>query len=340
MKVKALQFEKAMSAALFVLLLVAVGMKNALAQNEVATLQHGDDMTAFYGRNAFVEAHAAATDGDVITLSSGTFNKTDITKAIILHGAGCVSDTLGNTPTIITGGTLYLDVPNDSVYLIIEGIAFQSQIQYRNNLYNAKIIKCNLSGLNWSNNSGTMVNDVQIINCWNCQGYDVTIKSMNNSVSVINSVIRQIGHYGGDYVNVYNSIIGSSGNYSGFNLHSCIVTNNNIHQFTNSYAYNCIEIGNMFSNSVTTFNCILVDAYSDVFESFDGTYSNNSDFHLKEEIATTFLGNDGTEVGIYGGMMPYKIHPSYMILNRCNVAPRSTIDGKLSVDIEVLTGHE
>ncbi len=344
MKAKALPFGKAISAALFVLLLSVVGMKNALAQTQVATLQHGDDMSAFYGANAFVEAHAAATDGDIITLSSGTFNQTTITKAITLHGAGCVADTLGISPTIITN-TCIINVPNESVYLIIEGIAFQSQVYHYGNLYRAKFIKCDFNGgiTNSNSISVCMVNDVQFINC-RING-SARINSCNNSVSFINCVVAILYHYQTtvvnplDYINMYNSIIcGFQSSTKNYNLYNCILGSSNNVQLSNSYAYNCIEVGSVFSNSVNTYDCMSVDSYSDVFESFDGTFSNYADFHLKEEIATSFLGNDGTEVGIYGGMSPYNTRPSYLILNRCIVAPRSTVDGKLSVDIEVING--
>ena len=347
MKFNSLQFGKAMSAALFVLLLSVAGMKNALAQNQVATLQHGEEMSAYYGMNALVEAHAAAIDGDVITLSSGTFAKTDITKAITLHGAGCAADTLGNMPTLISGG-FSINVPNDSIYLIIEGIFFQNDITYRNNLYYAKFIKCRLNNLlmdGWAR----MFRDVQFVNCM-IDGYAV-IWSDNYSVSFINCAIASLKHsiiwYGtaqtSTCVHVYNSIIGqldtrNTNNIpSGFNLYNSIIGPNyrNV-QVSDSYAYNCIEIDTVFSSSVLMYNCMRVNSYSDVFESFDGTFSQNADYHLKEEIVTSFLGNDGREVGIYGGAMPYDPRPSYLILNRCNVANRSTIDGKLSVDIEVI----
>ena len=83
-----------------------------------------------------------------------------------------------------------------------------------------------------------------------------------------------------------------------------------------------------------------VDGFDDVFETFAGTVTYDNSYELKEEITTSFLGNDGTEVGIYGGMMPYDPRPTYMRMKRCNVAPRSTIDNKLSVEIEVLTDGE
>ena len=59
---------------LFVLLLSVVGTKNTFAQNQVAILQHNDTLSAFYGPDALSAAHTAASDGDIITLSSGNFN--------------------------------------------------------------------------------------------------------------------------------------------------------------------------------------------------------------------------------------------------------------------------
>lgn len=356
MKTKSLQIGKAMSAALFVLLLSVAGMKNALAQTQVATLQHGDEMSAFYGMNALVEAHSAATDGDIITLSSGSFTKTNITKAITLHGAGCVPDTLGIMPTIVSGN-FDIDISNDSTYLIIEGICFQDNITYLNYLFYAKFIKCNMNSILrhfGSTNRGKFVRQVQFINC---HINDVAeILSLNNSVSFINCSIAKLKHsYNWDYndystyVNVYNSIIGqvtsaypSLNEYKpgNLNLYNCIVNAENNLLLVNSYAYNCIEIETVFSSSVQTFNCMTVESYSDVFETFDGSFSNDADYHLNDNIATTFLGNDGREVGIYGGAMPYNPRPSYLILNRCNVANRSTIDGKLSVDIEIIAEDE
>lgn len=353
MKTKSLQIGKAMSAALFVLLLMVAGTKNVLAQTQVATLQHGDEMTAFYGMNALVEAHAAAVDGDIITLSSGTFTKTDITKTITLHGAGCTADTLGNTPTIVAG-SFSISGLSDSYYLDIEGISF-GDITYYNTLYHVKFRKCNVNTIS---NGGTYqsaatMKDVQFVNCLIGSA---EIRSSNDNVSIINCVIGSLKHIGRSYGSiyststyVYNSIIGMkrTGDYYSHNgnlyLYNCIVSENNTGnergQLYESTAYNCIEIDSVFTSSVQTYNCMSVNSYSEVFESFDGTFSFDTDYSLKEEIATSFLGNDGREVGIYGGVMPYDPRPSYLILSRYNVANRSTIDGKLSVEIEVITNE-
>ena len=85
--------------------------------------------------------------------------------------------------------------------------------------------------------------------------------------------------------------------------------------------------------------------FPSVFETFVNWTANfsaliNERFILKSDFATSFLGNDGTEVGIHGGEAPYNPRPNYMVLKQCNVANQSTIDGKLSVEIQVVSEGE
>ena len=333
MKFNSLQFGKAMSAALFVLLLSVVGMTNAFAQTQTATLQHAGNISAFTGPDAFAEAHAAAEDGDTITLSSGNFNSCNITKAITLHGAGIVPDTLGITPTRISGN-FDISNTNDSLFLIVEGIDFSfNYLWYRQAIYRAKFIRCHFNGYEF--NSDSHLFDVQFINCLINTDF-FSVRSSSNSVMLINCVIRGLYNWGNSTL-VFNSIINMYGYSSSSNLHlyNCIVGNAN--QIYGTRAYNCIQVGSAFS-SVETTDCLAVESYSDVFENWEGNFAVDADYSLKEEIASGFLGNDGTEVGIFGGMMPFNPRPSYLISYRCTVASRTTVDGKLSVDVEVVTG--
>ena len=87
-------------------------------------------------------------------------------------------------------------------------------------------------------------------------------------------------------------------------------------------------------------NVMEVDGYDDVFETFDGTVTFDNICQLKNDIATNFLGHDGTEVGIYGGVMPYRTRPNYMIIKNCNVAGQTDENKKLSVEIELLNAGE
>ena len=75
----------------FLLLVALVAtVVGASAQGQTATLQQGDKMTPFYGRDAFVQAYNAAQKGAVITLSAGDFNTVDsITKQVTIIGNGC-----------------------------------------------------------------------------------------------------------------------------------------------------------------------------------------------------------------------------------------------------------
>ena len=62
-----------------------------LADGLTATLQQGDQMTPFYGVDAFKEAYQAADSGAVITLSIGTFNVIDtINKSLTIIGASAM----------------------------------------------------------------------------------------------------------------------------------------------------------------------------------------------------------------------------------------------------------
>lgn len=78
------------------------------------------------------------------------------------------------------------------------------------------------------------------------------------------------------------------------------------------------------------------EAIKSVFKTYNGTndFSFNELYELTDEAKTKYLGSDGTQVGLYGGM-GFDLVPSTLQITKCEVAPRSTKDGKLSVKIEV-----
>ena len=225
MKAKALQFGKAMSAALFVLLLVVVGSKNALAQTQVATLQHGDDVSVFYGTNAFVEAHTAAETGDIITLSSGTFVPTTITKAITLRGAGCMTDSITATLPTIIPGDFTINSENDSIFFSCEGIYFTGQVRYKR-LNAPNFIRCNFETFTDNDNTNnTNMQNAQFVNCKfryiavsyrssnttfiNCVSWKTSIHDF--SVVAYNSIIR-LNYWDASAFTSINCIVGKVGN--------------------------------------------------------------------------------------------------------------------------------
>jgi len=337
MKVNTLQLRRALGAALFVLLLSVAGTKNALAQNQVAILQHNDTVTAFYGINAFQQAHAAAVNGDTITLSSGDFNACNITKAVTLHGAGMVSDTLGVIRTRIMND-FTINVNNNSEFLTIEGIYFNggAAVLY-SDLHHAIFKKCYFPSFDCVNSwASSHLHDVLFYDCLINYCY---IRSAADGVVFYNCVLNSFRNYADSSsptVFVYNSIIKPvETDQSYLNLYNCIIAGN-VSYIQSQYADHCIEIGEeSFPSTVSAYNCMTANSYSDVFETWDGTFAIDADYSLKTEIATTFLGHDGTQVGIFGGLMPFSFRPSYLRPYRCYVPGFTTTDGHLNVEVEV-----
>ena len=108
--------------------------------------------------------------------------------------------------------------------------------------------------------------------------------------------------------------------------------------YSSNIAFNCVSNNsNMFSYVPANNNKIA--ATSAVFKSFDGTYSDQQTFELTDTAKETYKGIDGTEIGIYGGNMPFSAVTTNPQITKCNVAAKSTADGKLSVDIEVNGGE-
>lgn len=99
-------------------------------------------------------------------------------------------------------------------------------------------------------------------------------------------------------------------------------------------AYNCIALSqnqkdnNPFVNGSANGNNTFIETYySNPF--VEGTFYNLIDA-LK-----VYKGTDGKEVGIHGGSLPFSPRTSNPQIVKFDVAPRTTRDGKLSVDIEV-----
>ena len=322
---------------LFLSLVALVMATMSYAQSSMlATLSHEGNISTFYGASALKDAYNAAANGDVITLSSGSFNAVDIAKGLTIRGAGMGIDDLSNSePTVITGD-FKINIPSTvTTRLTLEGIYHNHTIYINSAFKNGTFLKSRFKEINYSN-SATVTNLTMI----HCKVASDIYFSSNSSASFVNCVI----------------FVNSSGlSSSNCEFNNCIVKNSDLWYLGRSYfknsilvatnssgylssdavAYNCVAIGaaNAFENIPNTTN--VVKNYSDVFKTFKGTYNDSETFELTETAKTTLKGLDGTQVGIYGGNMPFSATPSNPQITKCNVAGKSTADGKLSVDIEV-----
>lgn len=60
-------------------------------------------------------------------------------------------------------------------------------------------------------------------------------------------------------------------------------------------------------------------------------------FIMTEEAQQTYLGDDGTQVGIHGGALPIDPIPDNLLVTKCSIAPKTTASGKLAIEIQVST---
>lgn len=310
------------------------------AQQQVATLVHNGNVRIFYGANGFVEAHNAAVSGDAINLSAGVFESCNITKNITLRGAGWK----GAESTIIDG-EVYLEVPSrDTVSrLYIEGIYFDDYLHVDSALNASSIMRCFIEHLEMSNDFGTMANCVMsnvdftfrrtvsatFVNCVLCEMY----MTFSHDINVINSICTPYNHgYSRPLYGRYDNCIfvDSYGNtimHSSATANNCVYCGSSTTFFNSVYGSNNVSVGSS------------LDALFEDPSNITTSFNENASFVLTQTAKTQYLGDDGTEVGIYGGLVPFSEQPSFPRITKMQVGKKTTADGKLSVDIEVTSAE-
>lgn len=325
---------------LFISLATVLVASVCFAQSSMlATLSHDGEISTYYGATALREAYNAATHGDIITLSSGSFVSVDIAKAITIRGAGMeINETVHTEPTVITGDFV-INIPDDvTERLTIEGIYSNNELSYKGTLRNATFIKNRFKEVDYySSTDGRLINATFI----HCRIADAFYLANESSASCVNCVLWYPKSNSGTSSNFefqnciikcYDFLSVQSSSYK-----NCILlTDFSSSQISGScVAYNCVgNINYLFSNIPNTSNT--VKQWTETFKTLTTTNYNDSEtFELNDEAKTSLLGLDGTQVGIYGGNMPFNSTPTNPQITKCNVAAKSTADGKLSVDITV-----
>lgn len=347
---------KKLIVSLFVLLCTTM----SFAQTSLlATLSHEGSISTYYGSSALKEALEKATDGDAITLSAGQFLAANITKNVTLRGAGMSvrTDSIYSHEATIVQGAFEI-APTDSTTgrIIVEGVYFTSGITYKGLVRNPLFMKSRFSTVK-SGDGGRIVN-ATLIHCRVASSFGL---ADNSNACFVNSVVWDPYNVGlkGSNFEFDNCVVGSiKGCYTG--------------DVINSYYKNCMIMANCTAGtanphycipySCTAINCVGCSSYekldnygnnifyhlssknttnknvakpSDVLKTGGLTYNDSEKYELTDEAKTKYLGTDGKQIGIYGGSLPYEEDPTTPQITKCNVAAKSTADGKLSVDIEV-----
>ena len=314
----------------------------------IATLFHDGDIKTFYGTGALRSAHAAAVHGDVITLSSGSFTATDIKKAVTLRGAGMEYDSISVTEPTIISGDFSIQIASDSTLqnnnLVMEGIYHNADgvITVNGSLANPQFVKCRLYMIRCSSSGMYYANFINCVIARQVYFYDY------GSATFVNCYVNDLYQYNSRSSHEFQNCVVKDDNF--FNVHNTVFRNcflyaastTNCNLPTFSPAYNCVgytdsTTGGIFTNQSNTTNT-KVSSLSDVFKTWTGSSLANfkaERLELTDAAKTKYLGSDGTQIGIYGGSIPFDPRPSNPQITKLNVASKSTADGKLSVDIEV-----
>lgn len=320
-------------------LLLSIVITAGAQSVQVATLTHDGAVSTYSGANALRDAYSAAVDGDVITLSSGSFSSVNFEKRITVRGAG-MGVKINNTdlyiaPTILNGG-FEIKADGDGVNCFkLEGI-LSEQTVYLKGVNDAQLSKCKFLKLDYNTGEGGFERTSFV----NCVLNRASI-CYNANMTFYGCFLRDFAaQSSGSHHTITNCILELSEGYN-FSDSPCVVKNS-IYLNTNGYehcgnegtVFNSIWSGPMtsydncsFKNTLESHNNTVVPDGTQLFK--EGTF-----YQLTDE-AKQYLGDDGTEVGIYGGSLPFDPQPTNPQITKFNVSPKTTADGKLSVDIEV-----
>ena len=325
-------------------LTTAAGSAQTNSDQATATLQSGDKVSVFYGKDALKYACEAARDsGDVITLSAGLFNATTIQKSLHIIGNGFVKDEAnGKYPTIIYGNLEFKprETADGGTTIGYDGTKLEGFIHSRYAFYYTDNVK--LQG------KGT-INNFSIIKCKLTVGAEINTATKNLTIRqcVAEAPISLNNKAHG---NIY-----VAGSYlSGFSSHSSdgIVTMDHT-VFNGSLAYgkasNSILAG--AGNGIMAESCIFMETtpdnvigasnrfdckYADVFKN-DVTNLEWSDDenHFALKYPDEYVGTDGTQVGLYGGPYPYNPTPTTPQITKSDIDTTVGADGILKVSVTV-----
>lgn len=339
---------------MFSLVLAVVSMAAAAQQTDkqMATLQHGDKTSVYYGIDAFIQAYNNAADTlDVITLSSGEFNVPKfISKSLSVYGAGFEGDTIaGIDRTFLRSSVTFM--PAEGIKINgsrLEGLYIEGEIIFENNndepVCNTLISKCR----SWNVSFRT-------------RSYDNTIRQ-----SLIGRITGHSRNYAYTYIadNLYicncwiEDEVFNFPSESRIFIDHCLIKSTSYSTYPHTYT-NCVLYGGIGADAVLYNNVFItsqdkaqgdyggLDSHGNSVgvenktffaeEGEDGTYAPYKTFALR--YPDLYRGNDGTEIGLHGGTYAWNKIPCIPRITECTIDTKDVANGtiKLSIKAEAQT---
>jgi len=326
------------------------------AQKYVTTLQHNGVAQAFYGQNSLIEAYNASVKGDTLNLSGGYFNApTAFAKGITVIGSGHFPDPTGvveKRTKILSGLTINFGADS----LRLEGLYIDGDINYAaaSSINYVKVIRCRLASARFNSNSElASKNYCSFEECFIEGGINFNNYGIN--LYVYHSIIKSTPIILDNWYETSVSNINGSAQIDGNifipissvafgNVIGSLINNNII--ITQYFLFRGFDsntlINNLFIQSTVNFgtnsysNNYLGVPQADIFVNETGNAIDYThDYHLKNP--EKYIGTDGTQVGLYGGTIPFKEKglPTNPQITSKHIASETDVNGNLDVNITV-----
>lgn len=297
-----------------------------------------------------------ANNGDTINLPGGSYmiGNLVIDKRLTIIGAGHYPDSTSATFATTLNGSIYF--VNGSNNSSVSGISLNGSIYVGNsptnqtvqglNIYRNSVVSIQLGHYYYSAGTASYINIKENVirgEVRGCQAQFVNIEQ--------NLINGHISFFNGNLLVRNNTFLGGSGcpAYMLADVNNSTLENNifmNSGACANSTISGCNS--NIFTNNVFNGNFIFpygtnIGTGNQANVSFTGFFVNETDFtfdytnnyHLQNPLS--YLGTDGTQVGVYGTATPYKESavPVNPHIRSKSIAPQTNSNGDLNINISV-----
>jgi hypothetical protein len=326
------------------LIIIALALTTFSFGQRVVALHSAGTVTMFDATSPLVAAYNASVTGDTIYLPGGAFTPPPVfDKGLVIIGAGVHPDsTIATFPTVITANVT-LGENADNIH--IEGIDMPYLTSASNVSINSFLIRrCKINNgvylpgdLSNPTIGSAFIGNILIGN--------LRIGNMTNSIFSNNLIERNLED---SEANTFeNNVFIYTGNTAYFIFED---SDNNVissNVFVNNTAYLISGTGNIFQYNliettagygtapISTGNYTGIP-HGDILVNQTGSNLDfTHDYHLVSP--ATYLGSDGSEVGIYGGTFPFKdgAVPMNPHIRSVSISPTTNAAGELSIDITV-----
>lgn len=328
----------------YVMFVAAMFFSMSVSAQKVA-LHTSTDVLHFIGTNGLIDAYNAASAGDTIYLPGGSFTApAEFAKKLTIFGAGHYLDSTMATGKTFINGNIALRDAADNFHLEGVEVTGNFTLGYNEPVNGVVIKRCRVIGqfiaqgnanpsLNMAFVGNVLMNHVFVENCQNVlfsnnifqYGIDATNGNViNNNIFLSRLTNGYYENFRGNNNQLSNNIFILHGSY-GMTGGSGNVFRNNI--------INVVEPG--YGTSPSVFNDYTGVNPTSVFVSQTGnTFNYAHNYHLQSP--STYLGTDGTQIGIYGGAFPYKegAVPSIPHIQQFEIAPTTTTSGMLNIQVK------